>query len=112
MWMAWWRSRTARAAATHSGPMWISFAARWRGVLAHPNVSAAVILGLGCEVNQIDHYLGSAAPASRRLVGMTLQSSGGTRGTIEAAGARSRAFWSRRRPNRAYRFRLPNSCWD
>ncbi len=55
------------------------------GVLAHPNVSAAVILGLGCEVNQIDHYLGSAAPASRRLVGMTLQSSGGTRGTIEAS---------------------------
>jgi altronate hydrolase len=54
------------------------------GVLAHPNVSAAVILGLGCEVNQIDHYLGSAAPASRRLVGMTLQSSGGTRGTVEA----------------------------
>ncbi len=54
------------------------------GVLAHPNVSAAVILGLGCEVNQIDHYLGSAAPSSRRLVGMTLQSSGGTRGTIEA----------------------------
>lgn len=54
------------------------------GVLAHPNVSAAVILGLGCEVNQIDHYLGGAAPSSRRLVGMTLQSSGGTRGTIEA----------------------------
>src|SRR5215467_12368196 len=32
------------------------------GVLDHPNVGAAVILGLGCEVNQIDHYLGSAAP--------------------------------------------------
>jgi len=28
------------------------------GVLDHPNVSAALILGLGCEVNQIDHYLG------------------------------------------------------
>jgi altronate hydrolase len=55
------------------------------GVLAHPNVSAAVILGLGCEVNQIDHYLGSAAPASTRLVGMTLQNSGGTRGTIDAS---------------------------
>ena len=35
------------------------------GVLAHPNVSAAVILGLGCEVNQIDHYLGDGAPTSR-----------------------------------------------
>lgn len=55
------------------------------GVLAHPNVSAAVILGLGCEVNQIDHYLGPNAPRSSRLVGMTLQGSGGTRGAVEAA---------------------------
>ncbi len=55
------------------------------GVLAHPNVSAAVILGLGCEVNQIDHYLGPGAPASPRLVGLTLQSSGGTTGTVAAA---------------------------
>ena len=55
------------------------------GVLVHPNVSAAVILGLGCEDNQIDHYLGEGAPRSDRLAGLTLQSSGGTRGTVEAA---------------------------
>jgi altronate hydrolase len=55
------------------------------GVLDHPNVSAAVILGLGCEVNQIDHYLGAGTAHSERLVGMTLQSSGGTRGALEAA---------------------------
>jgi altronate hydrolase len=55
------------------------------GVLAHPNVSAAVILGLGCEVNQIEHYLGPNAPRSSRLVGLTLQSSGGTRGAVAAA---------------------------
>lgn len=55
------------------------------GVLVHPNVSAAIILGLGCETNQIEHYLGPGAPASSRLVGMTLQSSGGTRGTVDAA---------------------------
>lgn len=57
------------------------------GVLAHPNVSAAVILGLGCEVNQISHYLGSDAPRGARLIGLTLQSSGGTRGTLQAARA-------------------------
>ncbi|MGO4882936.1 MAG: UxaA family hydrolase [Bryobacteraceae bacterium] len=57
------------------------------GVLAHPNVSAAVILGLGCEVNQIEHYLGPNAPRSSRLIGMTLQSSGGTRGAVSAARA-------------------------
>jgi altronate hydrolase len=55
------------------------------GVLDHPNVSAAIVLGLGCEVNQIDHYLGAGAPRTDRLIGMTLQSSGGTRATVEAA---------------------------
>jgi altronate hydrolase len=55
------------------------------GVLIHPNVSGAVILGLGCETNQIDHYLGVGGPRSTRLAGLTLQSSGGTRGAIEAA---------------------------
>ena len=55
------------------------------GVLNHPNVAAAIILGLGCEVNQIDHYLGQGTARTDRLVGMTLQSSGGTRATVEAA---------------------------
>jgi altronate hydrolase len=55
------------------------------GVLVHPNVSAAVILGLGCEVNQIDHYLGHGTARSGRLAGLTVQGSGGTRGTVEAA---------------------------
>jgi altronate hydrolase len=55
------------------------------GVLDHPNVAGAIILGLGCEVNQISHYLGDNAPKSGRLAGLTLQSSGGTRATIEAA---------------------------
>jgi altronate hydrolase len=58
------------------------------GVLAHPNVSAAIILGLGCEVNQIDHYLGcgeSGYVPPEGLVGMTLQESGGTHAAVEAA---------------------------
>ncbi len=60
------------------------------GVLDHPNVAGAIILGLGCEVNQIDHYLGPNAPRTDRLVGMTLQSSGGTRATVDAARAEIR----------------------
>jgi altronate hydrolase len=58
------------------------------GVLAHPNVCAAVILGLGCEVNQIDHYLGRDGGGyvpPEGLVGLTLQESGGTRSAVEAA---------------------------
>ena len=59
------------------------------GVLDHPNVAAALILGLGCEVNQISHYLGRQekngyVPPSH-LHGLTLQESGGTAATVEAA---------------------------
>jgi altronate hydrolase len=50
------------------------------GVLDHPNVAGAILVGLGCEDNQIGPYLGSG-----RLVGLTLQTSGGTRATVEAA---------------------------
>lgn len=55
------------------------------GVLDHPNVGAAVIVGLGCEGNQIDHYLGAGRSHGGRIVGLTLQGSGGTRATVEAA---------------------------
>jgi altronate dehydratase len=58
------------------------------GVLHHPNVSAALVLGLGCEVNQISHYLGSPAGpefAGAPLHGLTLQESGGTASAVEEA---------------------------
>jgi altronate hydrolase len=67
------------------GPDTVQLQRTLAGVLNHPNVSSAIILGLGCEVNQIDHYLGHGAPRTDRLVGMTVQASGGTRATIEAA---------------------------
>lgn len=50
------------------------------GVIDHPNVAGAVIVGLGCEDNQIGPYLGK-----RRLAGLTLQDNSGTRGAVEAA---------------------------
>ncbi|MGI8743554.1 MAG: UxaA family hydrolase [Bryobacteraceae bacterium] len=67
------------------GPDTIQLQRTLGGVLNHPNVSGAIILGLGCEVNQIDHYLGKGGARTERLVGLTLQSSGGTRATVEAA---------------------------
>lgn len=66
-----------------------------QGVLDHPNISAALILGLGCEVNQISHYLGRGSgngyvpPAG--LHGLTLQESGGTTATVDAA---RRQIWA------------------
>jgi altronate dehydratase len=49
------------------------------GVMDHPNVAAAIIVGLGCEVNQISYYL-PEGNGSRR--GLTLQESGGTRNVV------------------------------
>jgi altronate hydrolase len=65
------------------------------GVLAHPNVSSALIVGLGCETNQISHYLGSQAPPYSRIEGFTLQGSGGTRSTVEAARKQISVFLER-----------------
>ena len=60
--MAWRRFHMAKAAGTLSAPIPSNCNVRWAGVLNHPNVAAAIILGLGCEVNQIDHYLGAEVP--------------------------------------------------
>lgn len=60
------------------GPDSIQLQRTLAGTLAHPNVAAAIVLGLGCEVNQIEHYLGPNAPATSRIVGLTVQGSGGT----------------------------------
>jgi altronate hydrolase len=68
------------------------------GVLHHPNVSAALILGLGCEVNQIGHYLGGepgANLAASALHGLTLQESGGTVGAVQEARKHIREFIER-----------------
>ena len=54
------------------------------GVTDHPNVAAAVVIGLGCEVNQISYFTrpqDANGRAPRR--GFTLQESGGTRHAIE-----------------------------
>ncbi len=54
------------------------------GVLHHPNVAGAVLLGLGCEVNQIDAYLPPGARRTDHITATTLQASGGTRSTVAA----------------------------
>jgi altronate dehydratase len=54
------------------------------GLADHPNVAAAVMVGLGCEVNQVSYYLreDSATNGAAPRRGFTLQESGGTRHAI------------------------------
>lgn len=65
------------------------------GVLNHPNVAGAVLLGLGCEVNQIDAYLPPGTKRTEHITATTLQDSGGTRGTVNAGIAAVKEHFAR-----------------
>lgn len=55
------------------------------GILHHPNVSGAVMIGLGCEVNQVSLYFPKGQSRTDRVAGLTLQGAGGTKAAVEAA---------------------------
>ncbi|WP_378943191.1 UxaA family hydrolase [Paracoccus sp. R86501] len=66
-----------------SGPGWQALQRVLTDHAGHPNVGAALFVGLGCEVMQISRMkreLGQAA----RFHGLTIQENGGTRRTIDA----------------------------
>jgi altronate hydrolase len=59
------------------------------GVARHPNISGYVMIGLGCEVNQVDavrqaHQLDVLRPGEVAPVFMNIQAKGGVRRTVEA----------------------------
>ncbi|MGC8794012.1 MAG: UxaA family hydrolase [Bryobacteraceae bacterium] len=85
------------------------------GLLDHPNVSGALLIGLGCEVNQISAYFPDESLRSERLVGLTIQSSGGTHATVEAARREirrllERAAAEKRSPAPAWKLVLGLNC--
>jgi altronate hydrolase len=61
------------------------------GYARHPNFAALVVLGLGCEVNQV-HALseGFDLPSTTPVISMTIQEMGGTRATVREGVARVR----------------------
>jgi altronate hydrolase len=59
------------------------------GIARHPNISGYVMIGLGCEVNQVDavrkaHKLDQVRPGESAPVFMNIQTAGGVRKTVEA----------------------------
>ena len=59
------------------------------GMARHPNISGYVMIGLGCEVNQVDavrrnHGLDNLRPGEAAPVFMNIQATGGVRRTVEA----------------------------
>ena len=53
------------------------------GYARHPNFASVIVLGLGCEVNQLSGLMQEQRLAGR-LRGMDIQEMGGTRKTVEA----------------------------
>jgi altronate hydrolase len=60
------------------------------GMIFHPNVGAVLMVSLGCEVNQISKYVDTTQLGQQHfrkgklIVGLEMQSSGGTRQTVAA----------------------------
>ncbi len=60
------------------------------GIARHPNIAGYVMIGLGCEVNQVqfiakEHHLDELLPGEQPPTFLTIQNSGGIRKTVEAA---------------------------
>ena len=84
------------------------------GYARHPNFSHIVMVGLGCEVNQLDELVDEHG-LSGRVRSMNIQSMGGTRRTVEAGiefvqGVLAEAEAVRRQPVPASALRLALQC--
>lgn len=62
-----------------------------RGYCDHPNFSHVLVLGLGCEVNQIGELV-NAPSTQHHQHALNIQAAGGTRKTVEAAIAKVRGW--------------------
>jgi altronate dehydratase len=90
------------------------------GIVRHPNVAGCVMIGLGCEVNQLDqlrreHRLDPNPAAPNAPTFLNIQSMGGTRKTVEAAAAAVQrllhtAETRRRTPQPVSRLVLAEQC--
>ena len=57
------------------------------GYAEHPNFAGILIIGLGCEVNQVSSLLKKFEPKDRQHIRtLVIQENGGTRKTIENVG--------------------------
>ncbi len=69
---------------THDGPDIEQLERTLKGIIANPNVAAALMVGLGCEINQLARYTdwGSRLKQSNQFAQLEIQSGGGTVRTI------------------------------
>ena len=93
--MAEWPGVDGVVAITHGGGCGISgdgegialLRRTLRGYAAHPNFAAVLVIGLGCEVNQVGTLVEPLAAVGSRVRTMTIQDVGGTREAIAEGSA-------------------------
>ncbi len=67
------------------GERFEAFQRVFKGYLEHPNLAGVLLVGLGCEVNQVGDLLGEMDEHGEKLVAsLVIQEKGGTRRTVEA----------------------------
>src|SRR5215831_4012550 len=104
MWTASWRLCTAPVAGSRAPAR----ATRQWSYAGHPNLAAALVVGLGCEVFQIERLKAKyGLIEGDNFRTMTIQDTGGTRRTIEAGVARIREMLPR--ANQVRRETIPAS---
>jgi altronate hydrolase len=54
------------------------------GYLNHPNMAGAIVVGLGCEDNQINRLLEDVDVSTRPVARLTIQEAGGSRAAVRA----------------------------
>ena len=73
------------------------------GYARHPNFAGLLVLGLGCEVNQVRSLTeGFDLPSTTPFLSMTIQEMGGTRATVREATARLRDLAEEANTGRAH----------
>lgn len=90
------------------------------GMARHPNISGYVMIGLGCEVNQVDaireaYRLETVRPGEQAPVFLNIQAAGGIRKTVEAGVAAVQRLLAganemRRSPQPVSRLILAENC--
>ncbi|MEJ5378191.1 MAG: altronate dehydratase family protein [bacterium] len=67
------------------GESFEAFQRVFKGLVAHPNLAGVLLVGLGCEVNQVGDLLGEVQQEQDKpLEGLVIQERGGTRKSVEA----------------------------
>src|SRR5438477_2626374 len=90
------------------------------GIARHPNIAGYVMIGLGCEVNQVqftrkEYKLDELKPGETAPTFLTIQSAGGVRRTVDAASAAVTKLLPvandlRRRPEPVSKLVLAENC--